>query len=103
MRIPTDVAVRLMVDTIAFAVTDPFFQAITGTGFPLTCRGINRSPVTRDCKVLQADQSLINGFVQELGLEDIKETPGRSEVLWRFEFKSGQEVIDGHFVNGIRF
>lgn len=47
VRIPTDVAIRLMVNTIAFAVTDPFFQAITGAGFPFTCSGINRSPDTR--------------------------------------------------------
>lgn len=103
VRIPTDVAIRLMVNTIAFAVTDSFFQAITGAGFPLTCSGINRSPVTGDCEVLQIDQSFIDGFVQEEGFEDLKETPGRSEILGRFEFESGQEVIGGHFINRICF
>lgn len=103
VRIPTDAAIRLMVDTLAFAVTDPFYQAITGAGFPLMCSGVNRSPVTGDCEVLQIDQSFINGFVQKLRLEDLKRTPGRSEILRRFEFKSGQEVIDSHFFNRISF
>lgn len=49
VRIPTDVAIRLMVDM----------------------------------------------FVQELGLEDLKETFSRSEIQRRLEFKSGQQVIDG--------
>ena len=103
VRIPAHVAIGLMVDTIAFAVTDAFFQAITGAGFPFTRPGINRGPVTGECEVLQIDQSLRNGFIQEQGTEDLKETPGRSEILRRFEFKSVQEVIDGHFFNGIRF
>ena len=103
VRIPAYAAIRLMVDTIAFAVTNSFFQVITGAGFPLTCSGVNRSPVTGDGEVLQIDQSFIDGFVQELGLEDLKETPGRSEILRRFEFKSGQEVIDGHFFNELSF
>ena len=97
--IPADVAVRLMVESVAFTVTDPFFQAITGTGFPLPCAGINRSTITGDSKVLKINQALINGFIQKLGFKDVKETFHRSEILRRFNFKFCQKFIDGHFFN----
>ena len=89
MGIPTDVAVRLMVNPAAFAVADPFFQAVASAGFALTCAGINRGPVTGDREVFQVDQSFFNGLIQEQGLEDSKETPGWSEILGRIDLKPG--------------
>lgn len=35
MGIPTDVTVRLMIDTVAFAITNSVFQTVTGSCFPL--------------------------------------------------------------------
>ena len=46
--IPTDVAVRLMVEAVAFTVTDPFFQTITGAGLVFPCPGINGGAITGD-------------------------------------------------------
>lgn len=95
--IPTDVTVRLVVDAVAFTVTDPIFQAITGTGFPFPCCGINRGSITGDSKVTQIDQSFINGFIQELGFKDIEEPFHWDKILRRFNFKFRQEFINGHF------
>lgn len=99
--IPADVTVRLMVDAIAFTIMDTFFQTITGAGFPLLCSGINGSSISGDSQILEVDQSLVNGFIQELGFEDIKETFSRSEILRRFNLEFGQEIIDCHFFNRI--
>lgn len=78
--IPAYVTIRLMVDTVAFAVVDSLFQAVTGAGLPFPCSGINRSSVTRDGKVPQINQPFIDGFIQELGFKDIKEPFCRSEI-----------------------
>lgn len=103
VRIPTDVAIRLMVNPVAFAVTDSLFQAITSVGFPLASPSVNRNPITGDCEVFQIDQALINIYIQKPGLKNRKETPGWSKVLGRFDLKSIQQVRNRQLVNRIRF
>ena len=63
MGIPTDVTVRLMVEAVAFTVTDPFFQTITGVGLPFPCSCINGSTITGDGKVPQINQSFGGGLI----------------------------------------
>lgn len=46
MGIPADVTVRLAIDTVAFAVVDPFSQAVTGAFFPFLSGGIDRSAIS---------------------------------------------------------
>ena len=99
--IPADVTVRLVVDAIASTIVDTLFPTITGAGFPLSCPGINGSSISGDSQILKVDQSLVNGSIQELGSEDIKETFSRSEIMRRFDLQFGQEFIDCHFFNRI--
>ena len=44
--IPTDITVRLMIDTVAFAITNSVFQTVTGFCFPLLSGSINGSSIT---------------------------------------------------------
>ena len=46
--VPTDITVRLMIEAVAFTVTYPVFQTITGAGLPFPCSGINRGTITGD-------------------------------------------------------
>jgi len=93
MRIPADVAVRLMVDAAAFTVAYPLVQTITGTGFTFTSPCINRRAVTGNGKVSEIDQAIVNGFAQKNRLENIKKPPCRSEILRWFCFEPGQQVV----------
>lgn len=103
MGIPADVTVRLTIVSVASIVTDPFSKAITGADFAFRGTGINRSSISRNCQVFKIDQILGNGFVQEVGFEDVKETFCRGKILWRFNFESYQRVIYRHFLNRIGF
>ena len=95
--VPTDITVRLMIEAVAFTVTYPVFQTITGAGLPFPCSGINRGTITGDGKVPQINQSFIDGFIQELGFKDIKEPFCRSEILRGFNLEFLQKVINRYF------
>jgi hypothetical protein len=99
--IPTDVAVRLMVEAVAFTVTDPFFQTITGAGLVFPCPGINGGAITGDGKIPQINQSFIDGFIQELGFKDIKEPLCRSKILRGFYLEFRHKVINGYFFDRV--
>ena len=103
MGIPTGVAVWLMIDATAFTVTDAFLQTITNASFPFTRSGINRGSVTGNGKLFKVNETFHVGFIQKKGFEDIKEPPCRSEILWWFEFKFSQQIIDGDLINGSGF
>ncbi|WP_156042702.1 hypothetical protein [Robinsoniella sp. KNHs210] len=45
MGIPVDVTVRLVVNTITFAITNALIQAIAGTSLPFLRSGLYRSSI----------------------------------------------------------
>lgn len=47
--IPADVAVRLVVDTVALTVPDALFQTVADAGLALSSAGIDRRSITGDC------------------------------------------------------
>lgn len=44
--IPADVAVGLVIDSVALTVPDALFQAVAGTGLTLPCTSIDRCSIT---------------------------------------------------------
>lgn len=96
--IPANVAVGLVIDSAAFTVPDALFQAVAGTGLTLSCTSIDRCSITGNSQVIQVNKSLIDGSIQELGFENLKQASGRIELFGRFYFESVQEVIDGDFL-----
>ncbi len=96
--IPANVAVGLVIDSAAFTVPDALFQAVAGTGLTLSCTSIERCSITGNSQVIQVNKSLIDGSIQELGFENLKQASGRIELFGRFYFESVQEVIDGDFL-----
>lgn len=96
--IPADVAVGLVVDSVALTVADALFQAVAGAGLTLSCTSIDRCSITGDSQVIQVNKPLIDGSIQELGFENLKQACSRIELFGRFYFESGQEVIDGDFL-----
>ena len=97
--IPAGVAVRLVVDTVALTVPDALFQTAAGAGLTLPGTGIDRRSVTGNSQVIQVDKPLVDGNIQKLGFENLKQARGWGEVFGRFCFKSGQEAIDGDFLH----
>jgi hypothetical protein len=61
-----------MVDAVALAVTDSLLKAVAGSSFALKSPGVNRCSVSGQSKAIRVDQALLNGMIQELGLEDVK-------------------------------
>ena len=70
VRIPANVAVGLVVDTVALTVPDALFKAVAGAGLTLSGAGIDRRSITGDCEMIQVDKSLVDGNIQELGFKD---------------------------------
>lgn len=97
VRIPANVAVGLVVDTVALTVPDALFKAVAGAGLTLSGAGIDRRSITGDCEMIQVDKSLVDGNIQELGFKDLKQSGSRMELFWRLYFELGQEVIDSDF------
>ena len=96
--IPANVAVGLVIDSVAFTVPDAFFQAVACSGLTLSCTSIDRCSITGNSQVIQVNKPLIDGSIQELGFENLKQARSRSELFGRFYSESGQEAIDGNFL-----
>ena len=96
--IPADVAVGLVIDSVALTVPDALFQTVAGAGLTLSCTSMDRCPIAGDSQVIQVNKPLIDGSIQELGFEDFKQACSWVELFGRFYFESGQEVIDGDFL-----
>ena len=96
--IPADVAVGLVIDSVALTVPNALFQAVTGAGLTLSCTSIDRCSIAGDSQGIKVNKPLIDGSIQELGFENLKQACSRIELFGRFYFKSGQEVIDGDFL-----
>lgn len=96
--IPADVAVGLVIDSVAFTVPNALFQAVAGTGLTLSCTSIDRCSITRNSQIIQINKSLIDGSIQEPGFENLKQACSWIELFGRFYFESVQEVIDGDFL-----
>ena len=99
MGIPADVTVRLAIDAAAFAVVDPFLEAITSTFLPLLCGGIDGSAITGQGKVTKINESFLHGTVEEKRTEDLKDTFAGFHILRRVLFKFPEKVFDSNFAD----
>ena len=79
--IPAGVAVRLVVDTVALTVPDALFQTAAGAGLTLPGTGIDRRSVTGNSQVIQVDKPLVDGNIQKLGFENLKQACGWVELF----------------------
>ena len=95
VEIPTDVTVRLVVNTVAFAIADPLFQAVAGTCFAFSCIWINRGSITREGEI---DKSFFSGDIQELGPEDFNQASSRGKIHQRLNAELFQKVINRFFL-----
>ncbi len=95
---PADVAVGLVIDPVALTVPDALFQTVAGAGLTLSCTDIDRCSITGNSQVIQVNKPLIDGSIQELGFENLKQACSWMELFGRFYFESVQEVIDGDFL-----
>lgn len=96
--IPADVAVGLVIDSVALTVSDALFQAVAGAGLTLSCTSIDRCSITGNSQIIQVNKPLIDGSIQELGFENLKQACSWVELFGRFYSESVQEVIDGDFL-----
>lgn len=96
--VPADVAVGLVIDSVALTVPDALFQAVAGVGLTLSCTGIDRCSITGNSQVIQVNKPLVDGNSQKLGFENLKQARGWIELFGRFCFESGQEATDGDFL-----
>lgn len=70
--IPANVAVGLVIDSVAHAVPDALFQTVTGAGLTLSGTGIDRCSIPGESEMIQVDQPLADGRIQELRFENFK-------------------------------
>lgn len=85
--IPAGVAVRLVVDTVALTVPDALFQTAAGAGLTLPGTGIDRRSVTGNSQVIQVDKPLVDGNIQKLGFENLKQARWLGRSLWEVLFQ----------------
>lgn len=99
MGIPTDVAVRLAVDTVAGTVMESVFEAATGTFFAFLCSGINGSAVTGKGKGHEVNEPVLNGMGKKKYLKDLIELPAGFHVMRWFQFELFKEIFNRSFFN----
>lgn len=97
--IPSDVTVRLAVNTDTLTVPDSFLQTVTGTLFTFLGGSINKSAVTSKGKIHEVNESLLYGMVEKKNFKYLVKPPAGFHVMWRFKFKLGKEILDSDFLN----
>jgi hypothetical protein len=65
MGVPANVTIRLMINTVAFAIPNAMFQAIAGTGLPFLSGSINRSSITSERKLFKRNKVISSRFLKE--------------------------------------
>ena len=93
--IPSDVTVRLAVDTVAFTIPYSFFKTVTGTFFTFLCSSVNRGAIPGNGKVEEVKEAILMGFQEEKVFEQLEKEKARLHVLWRCLFKLFEDVLDG--------
>lgn len=69
--IPSDVAVRLAVDSVTPTVPDAIFQAVVGTLFPFPCGSVDRDAVPGNGKTAEVVEPVLYRTVKEKGFKDV--------------------------------
>lgn len=80
MGIPANVTVRLMVDTIAFPVTNSFFQTVVGTVISFLYRCIYRSTISGKSQFFERNKVLVNRSLKEKSIKNISEPHTRLHI-----------------------
>lgn len=99
MGIPTDVTVRLAVNTATCTVPDSVIGAVTGAFFAFLSGGINGSAVTGKGKSHEVNETVLCGMVKKKHFKDLIELSARFHIVWWFELKLVKEVFDRDFIN----
>ena len=70
MGIPTDITVRLAIDSVTLAVPDTFFKAVTGTFFTLLSRSIYRSTVPGKGEFFKGEQVSVGRNLKKIRIKN---------------------------------
>lgn len=103
MGIPTNVTIWLMINTIAFAVTDAFFQTVAGTGFAFLGRCIHRSTISSQSQFFEREQILINRSLEEKGIENFPKPQAGCHIRRWIIFKLLKQIFESDFFNRSSF
>lgn len=95
MRIPSDVAVRLAVDTVTFTVPYFFLKTAADTLFPFLCGSVNRRAITGNGKVHEINEAIPVGVQEKKFFEYLERAKAWFHILWRLLFKFFKEFPDG--------
>ena len=90
---PSNVTVRLAVDTVTPAVPDSFFGAAAGTFLTFLCGSVDRCAVPGKRKAEKVDQPVLNRAFKEQPFKDIIKPFTGSHILWGMEPELFQELF----------
>ena len=98
--IPTDVTVRLAVDTVALAVPDAILETVAGAFFALLGGSIDGNTIPGKGEGKQINEPGLYGMVKKKHFKYVVKPFTGSHIRWGMKFKRFEEFLDGNFFNG---
>ena len=103
MGIPTDITVRLVIDTVALSIMNTFFQTFADSSFAFLCGGVKRCTIAGQSYFFERDKFLIGRRLKEKGVKNFPESQAGHHIRRGIIFKLPKQTFDSNFFNRSSF